>query len=155
MEKRRLKKSVRLGLIAAALVLLAAGASVYALEEAARKQAVIDVKQGAGENVQIVEERSQESAAASGEISLEDAKVIALEQVPGAADGDIAKAFKDYDDGRVEYDVEIRYNGYEYDFEIDGASGRIVDKDSDRIEADDLYDDRFEYDYRYDDRYDD
>ncbi len=38
----------------------------------------------------------------------------------------------DYDDGRFEYDVEFYANGYEYDYEIDGKSGRIISYDKDR-----------------------
>lgn len=83
---------------------------------------------------------SSSSSSSSG-ISLERAKSIALSQVPGASSGNITKAFKDYDDGRAEYDVEIRYDGYEYDFEISASSGNILSKDVDRIEYDDRYDD--------------
>ena len=83
------------------------------------------------------------SGGSGSDIGLEKAKSIALEQVSGATYGDIVKAYQDYDDGRSEYDVKIRYDGYEYEFEIDGESGRIVSKDVDRIEYDD-WDDRFD-----------
>ncbi|MDO4545079.1 MAG: PepSY domain-containing protein [Bacillota bacterium] len=83
---------------------------------------------------------TQPTTNSSSDIGLEKAKSIAMGQVGG---GSIVKAYKDYDDGRLEYDVEIHYNGYEYDFEIDGASGSILSKDVDRIEYDDddYYDD--------------
>lgn len=83
------------------------------------------------------------SAGSASDIGLEKAKSIALEQVPGAAYGDIVKAYQDYDDGRSEYDIKIRYDGYEYEFEIDGASGKIISKDVDRVEYDD-WDDRYD-----------
>lgn len=94
---------------------------------------------------------SSSSSSGSSGISLEKAKSIALSQVSGASSSNITKAYKDYDDGREEYDIEIRYNGYEYDFEISASSGNILSKDVDRIEYDD--DDR--YDDDWDDRYDD
>ncbi len=93
-------------------------------------------------NKEVVVDNS--SANAASDIGLEKAKAIALAQVSGASSANIVKAYQDYDDGRVEYDIEIRYDGYEYDFEIDGASGRIVSKDVDRIELDDDWDDRYD-----------
>ena len=80
---------------------------------------------------------SSSSSSSSSGISLERAKSIALSQVPGASSGDIVKAYKDYDDGREEYDIEIRYDGYEYEFEISASSGKILSKDVDRVEYDD------------------
>ena len=106
---------------------------------------------------------SSSNSGSSG-ISLERAKSIALSQVSGASGGNITKAYKDYDDGREEYDIEIRYNGYEYDFEISAASGKILSKDVDRYatssgqsqaqtqEPKDYDDDR---DDDWDDKYDD
>lgn len=79
-------------------------------------------------------------AGASSDIGLEQAKSIALEQVPGAAYESIRKAHSDYDDGRLEYEIEIRHNGYEYDFEIDGVNGQIISKDAERMDHDDYYD---------------
>lgn len=80
---------------------------------------------------------SSSSSSGSSGISLEKAKSIALSQVSGASSSNITKAYKDYDDGREEYDIEIRYNGYEYEFEISASSGNILSKDVDRIEYDD------------------
>lgn len=74
-------------------------------------------------------------------IRLEKAESIALGQVPGAGHGDIVRAYQDNDDGRVEFDIKIRYDGYEYEFEIDGSSGKVISKDVDRIEYDDVFDD--------------
>lgn len=58
-------------------------------------------------------------------ITAEEAKKLALAQVPGATAADIRKFEVDYDDGRMEYEGEILYGGMEYDFEIDGYSGAI------------------------------
>ncbi|ACZ25273.1 Propeptide PepSY amd peptidase M4 [Veillonella parvula DSM 2008] len=50
----------------------------------------------------------------------------ALARVPGATQGNVTEFGHDYDHGRLEYEGEIRYNGYEYDFEIDAASGNFT-----------------------------
>ncbi|HJB67320.1 MAG TPA: PepSY domain-containing protein [Candidatus Fournierella excrementigallinarum] len=63
--------------------------------------------------------------AASGTLSAEDAKALALAQVPGASASDIREFETDRDDGRVEYEGKIVYGGMEYEFEIDGYSGAI------------------------------
>lgn len=59
-------------------------------------------------------------------IGEEKAKNIALAKVPGAADGNIYEFKTDYDDGRMEYEGEIKYNGMEYEFEIDAFTGEIL-----------------------------
>lgn len=58
-------------------------------------------------------------------ISAEDAKRLALDQVPGATNANIHKFKTDYDDGMFQYEGEIIYNGMEYEFEIDAYSGSI------------------------------
>ena len=70
------------------------------------------------------EGRSQ-GVAEGKSISAEDAKAIALAQVPGATVDDIRGFETDYDDGRLEYEGRIIYDGMEYEFEIDGYSGAI------------------------------
>lgn len=65
-------------------------------------------------------------------ISKSKAESIALAQVKGAGQSDIVKSERDHDDGRVEYDIEIKYGGCEYEFEIDGSTGRIISKDVER-----------------------
>ena len=54
-----------------------------------------------------------------------EAKAIALGKVPGATESDIWEFSTDRDDGRLEYEGEILYNGTKYEFEIDGYSGTI------------------------------
>lgn len=66
-----------------------------------------------------------QAPASSGTISAEDAKALALAQVPGASASDIREFETDRDDGRVEYEGKIVYGGMEYEFEIDGYSGAI------------------------------
>jgi len=58
-------------------------------------------------------------------LSADEAKAIALKQVPGATKDNIREFETDYDDGRLEYEGKIYYNHMEYEFEIDGYSGAI------------------------------
>ena len=66
-------------------------------------------------------------------IGMDAAKEIALSKVPGATSANISKAKLDYDDGRAEYEVEIRYQDMEYDFEIDAYTGAILSWDQESI----------------------
>lgn len=58
-------------------------------------------------------------------ITADRAKEIALAEVPGATVSDIYEFELDRDDGRLEYEGTIWYNGVEYEFTIDGYSGAI------------------------------
>jgi len=60
-----------------------------------------------------------------GGITVDEAKAIALAQVPGTTANDIREFETDYDDGRLEYEGKIYYDHMEYEFEIDGYSGAI------------------------------
>jgi len=64
-------------------------------------------------------------------ITVEDAKKIALEQVPGAAEEHIREFDRDYDDGRLKYEVEIFFEDKEYSFDIDAKDGTILERDAD------------------------
>ena len=59
------------------------------------------------------------------ELTAEEAKALALAQVPGATESDIIEFKTDRDDGRIEYEGEILYSGMKYEFEIDAYSGTI------------------------------
>ncbi len=71
--------------------------------------------------------------AQSGHISATEAKSAALSHA-GLSSGQVSglRASFDYDDGIPEYEVEFRYNGYEYDYEIHAETGRILSWDKDR-----------------------
>ena len=76
---------------------------------------------------------SQEKSAASNRITLDQAKKVALDDAKlTAADVTFTKAKLDYDDGRAVYDIEFYSGAKEYDYEIDAATGRILEKDIDR-----------------------
>lgn len=63
-------------------------------------------------------------------ITREQAENVALQQVPGASTSNIYKSRLDRDDG--EYEIEIVYNGWEYEFEIDAYTGKILKKETER-----------------------
>jgi len=50
----------------------------------------------------------------------------ALARVPGATVANVTEFNRDYENGRLEYEGEIHYNGYEYDFEIDADTGTFI-----------------------------
>lgn len=56
-------------------------------------------------------------------ISSDEAVQSALARVPGATVANVTEFNRDYENGRLEYEGEIHYNGYEYDFEIDADTG--------------------------------
>lgn len=56
-------------------------------------------------------------------ITAEQAKDLALAQVPGSTASDIVEFETDYEDGRTEYEGKIIYDGMKYEFEIDAYSG--------------------------------
>lgn len=66
-------------------------------------------------------------------ISEATAKQTALSRVPGATAANIYKFKLDFDDGRWEYEGEIRYGTMEYDFTIDANTGAIIEWDMESI----------------------
>ena len=68
--------------------------------------------------------------AASNAISIDEAKKIALAKVSGASNQHI-RIEADHDDGRLVYEGEIHYGRVEYEFEIDGSTGAIIEWDAD------------------------
>ena len=83
-------------------------------------------------------ESKPENKPAESKISESKAKEIALAQVPGAKESDIKEFEVDRDDGRIEFEGKIIYDGMEYEFEIDGYSGAIRNWE---VEKYDRYDD--------------
>lgn len=81
----------------------------------------------------IADGNSNGKAAASGDIGKAKAKEIAFNKA-GAKESEIKllKVEREYDDGRLEYSVEFRYDGKEYEYEIDGATGSILDSSVER-----------------------
>lgn len=75
----------------------------------------------------------QDSQAAQSDIGIEAAKEIALSQVSGAAAGDITEAKADSEHGKLVYEIEIQYDGQEYDFDIDAATGNITGRSQESV----------------------
>ena len=74
---------------------------------------------------------SSNNSGNSGKISEAKVREIVQAKVPGAT---IVKIELDYDDGILVYEVESYKGVYEYDFEINAASGVILDFDKDHID---------------------
>ncbi|WP_455617106.1 PepSY domain-containing protein [Eisenbergiella sp.] len=72
------------------------------------------------------------AALPAGSISEADAKKIALEKVPGATESNL-RIKTDYDDGIMKYEVKIVYNEMKYEFEIDAATGTILEWESESV----------------------
>ena len=102
-----------------------------------------DVNATSGEIVKFEKERADRPASVTspsaggaltgGSISETDAKALALARVPGATDADIVKFEQDYDDGRLIYEGKIIFDNREYEFEIDAATGAVLDWDSESV----------------------
>lgn len=71
--------------------------------------------------------------AAGSVISRDRAQEIALAKVPGAAADHIRKLKLDRDDGRQIYEVEILYDGTEYELDIDAVSGAVLKFEAESI----------------------
>lgn len=65
-------------------------------------------------------------------VTIEEAQALALSRVAGATESDL-RIEQEYDDGRLQYEGTIIYNGVEYDFEIDASTGTILNWEQDNI----------------------
>ena len=86
-------------------------------------------------------QREQETFATGGTgttnngsyIGVEKAKSIALANAGlSASQVTFVKAQQDWDDGRMEYEIEFYYGGLKYEYTINAANGTILDMDMDR-----------------------
>ena len=69
----------------------------------------------------------------SSDIGAEKAKSIALSDAGfTASQVQNLQVEKDNDDGRLEYQVEFRVNGTEYEYTISAADGTILERDIDK-----------------------
>ena len=101
--------------------------SVYARQDTALKNQQANTSQSG-------RQQSESSAAANTSISLEEAKASALKQA-NLKNSQVTwgRVYKEYDDGRLIYKGEFYYNMLEYEFEIDAASGAVIDWDVESI----------------------
>ena len=65
-------------------------------------------------------------------ISEKKAKEVALEHA-GLKEADVTALFVelDYDDGILRYEVDFHHGGYEYDYDIDAKTGKVLSYDKD------------------------
>ena len=75
--------------------------------------------------------QSQGSASAS-EITRDEAAAIALARVSGATTDNISLHYE-IDDGRTAYEGKIIYNQREYEFEIDAATGTVIEWEEESV----------------------
>ncbi len=80
------------------------------------------------------ESHSSPSAPAPGSGVLSDSRIrqLVLDRVPGAPADQICLEL-DEDDGRLEYEGSLVYDGMEYEFKIDAYSGSILEWEADRM----------------------
>ena len=85
-----------------------------------------------GSNSSSLKKRIKDTKLSRNYIGIDKARAIALSRVKGANNSHVKKIKLDYDDGRPVYEGEIRYKGWEYEFEIDAITGRVLDWEKDR-----------------------
>ena len=78
--------------------------------------------------------KDTQKTTANDPLTLEDAKTAALKRA-NLNDSQVTwgPVYKEHDDGRLIFKGEFYYNTLEYEFEIDAATGRIVDWDVESI----------------------
>lgn len=110
------------------------GQQVYDIEfytgDRAEYDYEIDAKTGAVLSFDQDTKSVTQPTSASGTITRDKAQELALAKVPGATAQNVKKIKTDHDDGRLIYEVEIIYNGTEYEFEINAADGTILDMEA-------------------------
>lgn len=79
---------------------------------------------------------AENTADETGLVGMDAAKQAALTHA-GAAEGDVVftKMKLEYDDGIAEYNIEFTYNGSEYEYELDGKTGDIIEYDREAIKG--------------------
>ncbi|ASO19742.1 putative membrane protein YkoI [Actinoalloteichus hoggarensis] len=81
-------------------------------------------------------------------VSRDEAIRIAEEQAPGAT---VVEVDLDSDDGRLEWEIELRQDRTEWEVEIDAHTGEVRDVEQDHDDDDDDRDDDDHYDDDWDD----
>lgn len=75
-----------------------------------------------------------QDASKDSRMTEQEAIELALAQVPGASRSDIREFKTDSEDGRTEYEGKIRYDGMEYEFEIDAYSGAFRSWEAEQLD---------------------
>ncbi len=77
-------------------------------------------------NDQTVVQPSDVPTADTADIGEAKVKEIILDKVPGAVESSIYEFEREMDDGRIQYEGSLYHDGYEYEFEVDGATGTVL-----------------------------
>ena len=94
-----------------------------------------NVKERENEAKKVQEPTSVPEKQEKAYISIEQAKEIALKDAgKKAADVEFRKAHYDADDLVAHFDIKFAADGYEYEYEIKAADGKVLEKDIDRVE---------------------
>lgn len=130
MKKIKNKKAIVIMMIIGIFAMSGCSGSGTA-ESAATDTAGAEVSTEAGSSPQYNENTQNSAQQDTGQTGIQDigeeqVKAIVLEKVPGATANDIYEFEREYDDGILEYEGSIYYGGYEYEFEIDGSTGNIL-----------------------------
>ncbi len=72
------------------------------------------------------------SVPAAGDVGLEAAKAAALKHA-GLSSAVFTKAERDYDDGRLEYELEFHTDTAAYEVTVDAATGRVLDYEKENL----------------------
>lgn len=100
----------------------------------ARNDAMHRAGNAKSETTATKQKSSRKEPAKEGEISREEAKALALKTADLKEDQVTwGRLYKEYDDGRLIYKGEFFHNQMEYEFEIDVASGAVLDWDVESI----------------------
>ena len=110
------------------------GSTRYECKVALTSATVIECEQeNYGGSGQSASQSGGGSAASSADIGAEKAKSIALNHAGVSANqASQLKVERDWDDGVLEYEVEFKANGMEYEYTIHGGTGQILKYESDR-----------------------
>ena len=99
-------------------------------EKTEAKKETTEAKKATTEAKKETTKAKKETTKAKEDIGRDKAKSIALSHA-GFSESEVKrlKVERDIDDGRIEYSVEFTAGGKEYDYEISGSSGKILDYD--------------------------
>ncbi|WP_187254665.1 PepSY domain-containing protein [Alkalicoccus halolimnae] len=110
-------------ILAAAVVAVIGGTSVYAAGNSNDVQTA-DLEETNSTQNQQTDENSGEEQISSEE---------AVKQAQTVIDGTLDEVELDTEDGRLVYEVELDYQGEDYDFDIDAYTGEVVNIDDDLL----------------------
>ncbi len=114
------------------------GKQIYEIEfyDGSGAEYEYEIDAASGAVISYDRETKQRPSSGSASMTAEEAKQLALSQVPGATAANICDFETDYDDGHILYEGTIHYDGMDFEFEIDGHSGAICDWSGERCDED-------------------